>query len=171
MLKWVAMPFSRGIFPTQGSNPGLPHCRQILSHHITFRGNIIQLILPLSSTQNLRFHLQVPQFQPLSLKLTQNPPTRITVSCRCLCSPHCKAARYVASTFSYQVRGAGCVRGAPLLSARERRTESSRKHTQRRLKPPLGRPWLLPPLPESSHSCGRGQPLLQQSGGMRCNLT
>ena len=25
----VAFPFSRGIFPTQGLNPGLPHCRQI----------------------------------------------------------------------------------------------------------------------------------------------
>ena len=30
ILEWVAMPSSRGIFPTQGSNPGLPHCRQIL---------------------------------------------------------------------------------------------------------------------------------------------
>ena len=30
ILKWVAFPFSRGIFPTQGSNPGLPHCRCIL---------------------------------------------------------------------------------------------------------------------------------------------
>ena len=29
-LDWVAMPSSRGIFPTQGSNPGLPRCRQIL---------------------------------------------------------------------------------------------------------------------------------------------
>ena len=29
-LEWVSVPFSRGIFPTQGSNPGLPHCRQIL---------------------------------------------------------------------------------------------------------------------------------------------
>ena len=27
--KGIAIPFSR-IFPTQGSNPGLPHCRQIL---------------------------------------------------------------------------------------------------------------------------------------------
>ena len=26
ILEWVAFPF----FPTQGSNPGLPHCRQIL---------------------------------------------------------------------------------------------------------------------------------------------
>ena len=30
ILEWVAMPSSRGIFPTQGSNPGLLHCRQIL---------------------------------------------------------------------------------------------------------------------------------------------
>ena len=29
-LEWVAMPSSRGIFPTQGLNPGLPHCRWIL---------------------------------------------------------------------------------------------------------------------------------------------
>ena len=32
VLEWVAMPSSRGIFPTQGLNPGLPHCRQILYH-------------------------------------------------------------------------------------------------------------------------------------------
>ena len=31
ILEWVAFPFSRGIFPTQGSNPGIPHCGQILS--------------------------------------------------------------------------------------------------------------------------------------------
>ena len=30
ILEWVAFPFSRGIFPTQGSNLGLPHCRWIL---------------------------------------------------------------------------------------------------------------------------------------------
>ena len=30
ILEWVAIPFSRGIFPTQGSNPGLLYCRQIL---------------------------------------------------------------------------------------------------------------------------------------------
>ena len=30
IVEWVAMPSSRGIFPSQGSNPGLPHCRQIL---------------------------------------------------------------------------------------------------------------------------------------------
>ena len=35
LLEWVAAPFSGGLFPTQGSNPSLPHCRRIfyqLSH-------------------------------------------------------------------------------------------------------------------------------------------
>ena len=30
VLEWVAISFSRVIFPTQGSNLGLPHCRQTL---------------------------------------------------------------------------------------------------------------------------------------------
>ena len=30
ILEWVAFPYSRGVFPTQGSNPGLLHCRRIL---------------------------------------------------------------------------------------------------------------------------------------------
>ena len=30
ILEWVAVPFSGRIFPTQGSNPSLLHCRQIL---------------------------------------------------------------------------------------------------------------------------------------------
>ena len=30
ILEWVAIPFSRGIFPTQGLNSGLLHCWQIL---------------------------------------------------------------------------------------------------------------------------------------------
>ena len=29
-LDWVAISFSRGIFPTQELNPGLLHCRQML---------------------------------------------------------------------------------------------------------------------------------------------
>ena len=30
ILEWIPMPFSKGIFPTQGSNLGLLRCRQIL---------------------------------------------------------------------------------------------------------------------------------------------
>ena len=35
ILEWVAVPFSRGVFPAQGSNLGLLHCRQILYHRTT----------------------------------------------------------------------------------------------------------------------------------------
>ena len=30
VLEWIAISFSREIFPTQGLSPGLPHCRQTL---------------------------------------------------------------------------------------------------------------------------------------------
>ena len=30
ILEWVASSLLQGIFPTQGSNPGLPYCRRIL---------------------------------------------------------------------------------------------------------------------------------------------
>ena len=36
---WSGLPFpSQGIFPTQGANPGLLHCRQIL-HHLSHQGS------------------------------------------------------------------------------------------------------------------------------------
>jgi len=38
ILEWAAIPFSRGIFPTQGLNPGLPHCRQIL-YQLSHKGS------------------------------------------------------------------------------------------------------------------------------------
>ena len=37
-MEWVAMPFSRGIFLTQGLNPGLPHCKQVL-YHLSHQGS------------------------------------------------------------------------------------------------------------------------------------
>ena len=37
----------QGIFPTQGSNPGLQHCRQILYHWSHQRGYVIACILSL----------------------------------------------------------------------------------------------------------------------------
>ena len=39
-LEWVAIPFSRGIFPTQGSNLGLLHCGQIL-YRVSHQGRLI----------------------------------------------------------------------------------------------------------------------------------
>ena len=37
-LEWVLIPFFQGIFPTQGSNPGLPYCRQIL-YQLSHKGS------------------------------------------------------------------------------------------------------------------------------------
>ena len=38
ILEWVVFPFSRGIFPTQQSNPGLPYWRQIL-YQLSHKGS------------------------------------------------------------------------------------------------------------------------------------
>ena len=38
ILEWVAFPFSRGVFPTQRSNPGLLHYRQIL-YQLSHKGS------------------------------------------------------------------------------------------------------------------------------------
>ena len=37
ILEWVAISNLQGIFPTQGSNLGLLHCRQIL-YHLSYQG-------------------------------------------------------------------------------------------------------------------------------------
>ena len=39
ILQWVAMPSSKGIFPTQGLNPGFLHCRWIL-YRLSHQGNL-----------------------------------------------------------------------------------------------------------------------------------
>ena len=38
ILEWVAFPLHQGIFQTQGSNPGLPHCRWVL-YQLRYQGN------------------------------------------------------------------------------------------------------------------------------------
>ena len=38
ILHWVAIPFSRGFFPPQGSNPLLLYCRQTL-YHLNHQGS------------------------------------------------------------------------------------------------------------------------------------
>ena len=46
ILEWVAILFSKGIFPTQGLKPGLLHCRQIL-YHLSHQGSSLLLVLEL----------------------------------------------------------------------------------------------------------------------------
>jgi len=46
ILEWVAFPFFRGIFPTQGSKPGLLHCREILyqlSHKVPYQMSYLMM--------------------------------------------------------------------------------------------------------------------------------
>ena len=39
IVEWIAIPFSKGIFPNQGSKPGLPHCRRIL-YQLSHQGSL-----------------------------------------------------------------------------------------------------------------------------------
>ena len=55
ILEWVAFSLLQGIFPIQGSNPGLPHCRQIcyqLSHQGSPR--ILECVASLFSSGSSR---------------------------------------------------------------------------------------------------------------------
>ena len=76
ILEWVIIPFSRGIFPTQGLKPGLLYCRQIiyqLSHrestyylpefaqiHIHWVSDAIYPSYPLPSSSPFAFSLSFP---------------------------------------------------------------------------------------------------------------
>ena len=45
VLEWIAISFSRRIFPTQGLNPRLPHCRQTL-YRLSHQGSpVVQKIV------------------------------------------------------------------------------------------------------------------------------
>ena len=78
MLERVAFPFSRGIFPTQGSNAGLPHCRQIL-YQLSHKGSprILEWVAhPFSSRSSYPgIELESPALQvdSLSTELSGKP--------------------------------------------------------------------------------------------------
>ena len=55
VLEWGSLPLLQGIFPTQGWNPGLPHCRQILNQ-LSHRGSPLSCRLEPNSTLGSMFH-------------------------------------------------------------------------------------------------------------------
>ena len=61
ILEWIAIPFSRGTFPTQGSNPGLTHRRQIL-YYLNHEGSprilewVVYPFSSISSQQRVFLH-------------------------------------------------------------------------------------------------------------------
>ena len=92
ILEWVAISFSRGIFPTQGLNLGLLHCRQIL-YHLSCQGSwsmatLHQIILSESLLPTAASH-----FKPLChilIILTVHAVlshARLPQSCPTLCTP------------------------------------------------------------------------------------
>ena len=83
----------QGIFPTQGWNPGLPHCRQIL-YQVSHKGSKTTLewvVYPFSSgSSQPGIELVSPALQVDSLptELSEKPPTvKVIQSCTTLCNP------------------------------------------------------------------------------------
>ena len=66
ILEWVAISFSRGTFLTQGSNPGLPHCRQTL-YSLKHQGGLDSLLKSRNITLPAKFHLVKAMFFPVAL--------------------------------------------------------------------------------------------------------
>jgi len=70
ILEWVAFPFS---FSTQGSNPGLPHCKQIL-YQLSNKGSP-RILEWVSLNQNQRHSLKPkpnPEQGPNSLQFNED---------------------------------------------------------------------------------------------------
>ena len=82
VLEWVAMAFSQGIFLTQGSNLGLPHCKQFL-YHLSHQGSpkVSLVILMRWVLEHLRMRAGGQENQSgltLSLPLScPHPPTSV----------------------------------------------------------------------------------------------
>ena len=68
-----------GIFPTQGSNPGLPHCRQTL-YHLSHQGSKIKTVEQVESNSWNRClfervpHLPMPSSNSLKVAVGQSAP-------------------------------------------------------------------------------------------------
>ena len=101
ILEWVAIPFSRGISPTEESNPGLLHCRRIL-YQLSHQGSprILEWIAhPFSSgsspTQELTrglLHLQADSLPP---ELSGKSVYRYTYNWITLCTPESNTTLYI----------------------------------------------------------------------------
>ena len=52
ILECVVISFLQGIFPIQGSNPGVPHCRQTL-YHLSYQGSPVGKKLALNCRRTI----------------------------------------------------------------------------------------------------------------------
>ena len=58
-LEWVCHFLLQGIFPTQGSNSGLPHCRQIL-YQLSLQGSLYVVC----GTHAYAYNTEICRFSP-----------------------------------------------------------------------------------------------------------
>ena len=80
ILEWVAIPFSRGISRTQGSSPGLQHCRQIL-YRLNHQGYGTSTVHMGSFVPwEVRFHMTWLPQRDLSLQPSQSAVPGLAVS-------------------------------------------------------------------------------------------
>ena len=84
ILEWVAIPFSRGSSQprdqTQGSNPGLPCCRQIL-YPLSHQGSPVSACFSAFHLRNWKdVALILAPFSPSSESFSRNPALQSTLS-------------------------------------------------------------------------------------------
>ena len=66
ILAWVAIFLLQEIFPTQGLNPGLPHCRQIL-YPRSSKGSPSQVALVVKKNKKQKTHLPMQEIRDTGL--------------------------------------------------------------------------------------------------------
>ena len=92
ILEWVAFPFSRGIFPTQGLNPGLLPCRWIL-YQLSHQGRpatprVAVKALPLAHEVFALWPCPSPSLTISMAPPPQGPSGFLWHSCLCLSLHH-----------------------------------------------------------------------------------
>ena len=80
ILEWVAIPFSRGIFLTQGSNPGLLHCRRIL-YQLSHQGS--PEVLCIKEMGVLTWRTRCLDHRRLAVALMSVSPQIPKLGCQC----------------------------------------------------------------------------------------
>ena len=69
ILEWIAMPSSRGIFPTQGSKPHLLYCRQMLYCQATREAPTLGLVRPKVKMLSMSAMFSHHRFEILSFQI------------------------------------------------------------------------------------------------------
>ena len=73
----------QGIFPTQGSNPGLPHCRQIL-YYLSHQGSLYWALTDTKCTFSISYEINIVDTLTAACCFSLNAGGLSTSICRCI---------------------------------------------------------------------------------------